>query len=284
MKKKECQKQNKKMEKILEIVYNYSINNKILDIKSIERIVELIIDTRKLNNYVNNIVVESDNSKKLASYQNYLKQISINAQMIDIMLKRLEDNIIIENSFEKLFYKNLSVLQVILHEIEHAYQEKIMLLENSLEAFILRISYMVREEDSKRLYEYCLYERLAEIKSFEMLSEIVSLDFKELKQVGCLVKNDKLQRMLRGYHYNGTEYINYPIEEYLIGCNKKELLNSFDWYSDDNESCIFNSSEKYKLYDRYKYGFPISKEEYADPMKKLILFYKENYRNKILIK
>ncbi len=272
------------MENILEIVYNYSINNKILDLYSIEKIVELIVDTRELNNYIKNIVVESKNSQKLALYQNYLKQISINDKMIYIMLKKLEDNVLIENSFEKVFYKNLSMLQVILHELEHAYQEKILFSENSIESFVLRISYMVSEKDGKSLYEYCPHERLAEIKSFELLCEIVSLELKKLQQVNLLIKNNKLQKMLRGYHYNGTEYINYPVANYLIGCNKKCLLNSFNWYSDDNQKCVIESSKEYILYDRYKYGFPINKEEYAFPMRKLVLFYNKNYKNKIVIK
>lgn len=66
--------------------------------------------------------------------------------------------------YRKNLYKNLSILQVLLHEIEHANPEKISYSENSLEAFIIRMSSLVNNSSNENLYEYCPEERLAEIK------------------------------------------------------------------------------------------------------------------------
>ena len=82
------------------------------------------------------------------------------------MLDNIESNILNISNFEKTLYKNLSLVQVILHEIEHANQEKISYIENTLEAFIIRMAYTVDKSYFESLYEYSPQERLAEIKSY----------------------------------------------------------------------------------------------------------------------
>ena len=62
------------------------------------------------------------------------------------------------------YTKNLSILQILLHEVEHANQQKIAYHDNTLEALIIRLSYLVNNGYDKNLYEYCPEERLAEIK------------------------------------------------------------------------------------------------------------------------
>ena len=53
-------------------------------------------------------------------------------------------------------------MQIILHEVEHANQNKIAYNNNSLEALILRLSYLVNNRYDEELYEICPEERLAE--------------------------------------------------------------------------------------------------------------------------
>ena len=123
------------MEKVLKIIYNKSINNKIIDINDIDKILELLINEKQLNNYVLNIDVQSIRSNNLASYSSHSKKITIYSYTIELMLKNIENNILNISDFEKILYKNLSLLQVLLHEIEHANQERIAYIENTLESF-----------------------------------------------------------------------------------------------------------------------------------------------------
>lgn len=271
------------MESVLKIVYNYSINSKILDIKSIDKIIELLININELNFYISNMQLTQENNKKLASYCNYTKTIIINCNTIEYMLKNIEENLLISKYFEKIFYKNIAILQVILHELEHAYQEKIIYTENSLEAFLLRISLHVNNEFREKLYDICIEERLAEINSFEKINSMIYPLHSDLPELYDALQIDKLQRLLRGYHYISGEFIESPLINYMKKTNNSIILNVFDWYNNDQKMCLDSVSAKYKIGDRYKYGFPVELEEYAVSMKKLLLSSNRRFKNKILI-
>ena len=136
-------------------------------------------------------------SNNLASYSNYKKNITIYSKMIDKMVKNIENNILTTDKFEITFYKNLSILQVLLHEIEHANQQKIAYNENSLEAFIIRLSYLINNSYNGEIYEYCPEERLAEIKSFEELIILIKYLNSKSNTLSEILNAEKLQRLLR---------------------------------------------------------------------------------------
>lgn len=189
----------------------------------------------------------------------------------DKMITDIENNILCINSFEKVLYKNLSILQVILHEVEHANQQRIAYKDNSLEALILRLSYLVNNV----IYELSPEERLAEIKSFDEIYNLINcLDY-NLYCLSNIIKNDKLRRQLRGYHYKNN-YISIPIVDYFTIGKRKDLLEVFSFNN--------NTFDKFTLEDRFKYGFPISLEEYGESMKKTILILNNNFNNRKNIK
>lgn len=271
------------MENVLKIIYNYSINSKILDVKSIDKIIELLVNINELNCYISNIQLIQENNKKLASYCNYTKTISINCNTIEYMLKNIEKNLLMSNDFEKIFYKNISILQVILHELEHVYQEKIVYTENSLEAFLLRISLRVNNGFIEKLYDICTEERLAEINSFEKINSMIDPIHSKLPELYDALQIDKLQRLLRGYHYINGGFIESPLINYMKKSNNSTILNAFEWYNNDQRICLDFVSAKYKIDDRYKYGFPVGLEEYAFSMRRLLLSSNRRFKNKILI-
>lgn len=55
--------------------------------------------------------------------------------------------------------------------------------------------------------------------------------------------------------------------------NKRELL-------DISDACL----KDYALNDRFKYGFPISINEYGTSMKEPVLSFQKNFNNRIIIK
>ncbi len=257
------------METILKIIYDRSIKNKILNIKDIDEILGLLVINKCLNDYVLNISIQPIRSNNLASYSNYTKKITIYPEAIEQMIKNIEKNILIASDFKITMYKNLSILQVLLHEVEHANQQKIAYTENSLEALIIRMSYLVHDGYSEKLYEYCSEERLAEIKSFEDLLLMINYLNKKLNNLPEILNTEKLQRLLRGYHYvNG--FVGAPLNTYFTIGNRADLLNCFSLNTE-------------LLDERMKFGFPISIDEYGISMSNLVLSLNKNFKNRINI-
>lgn len=266
------------MENILKIIYDLSANNKLLNINNIDKILEILINEKDLGEYISNIEVQQIRSNNLASYSNYYKKIIIYSNIIDKMIIDIQYNVRSKKQLTKNMYINLSVLQVILHEIEHANQEKIINY-NTLESFILRISQIV--ENNNHIYEVNPIERFAEIKSYNDIFKIIA-GYENDLSLKSLIKNDELQRKIRGYHYyNGKLYS--PIELYFLMGRAEYLLSSFEWYSDDNNLFAENVEKLYKLEDSLFYGFPILDRNYCDIMNNLIININKNYKNKIKI-
>lgn len=265
------------MENIWKIIYDLSINDNLLNISNIDKILEILIDEKDLGEYILNIEVQQMRSNNLASYSNYYKKIVLYSNVIDKMIADIHTNIKTNNNLTKNLYINLSVLQVILHELEHANQEKIINC-NTLESFILRISQIVKSQN--QIYEFNPIERFAEIKSYNDLLKIVN--YENDLFLKSLIKNDELQRKIRGYHYfNGKLYS--PIELYFIKGKVDYLLSSFEWYSDDNNLFAINVDKMYSLEDSLFYGFPILDKNYYNIMNNLITNLNKNYKNKINI-
>lgn len=258
------------MENILKIIYDKSIKNKILDIKDIDKILELLIANKGLNDYVLNINVQQIRSDNLASYSSYTKNITVYIKAIDRMIKNIEKNILITNDLEISMYKNLSILQILLHEIEHANQQKIAYNENSLEALIIRMSYLIPNAYSEKLYEYCPEERLAEIKSFENLLLVINYLNKKPNNLLEILNAEKLQRLLRGYHYINCSVIS-PLNAYFTLGNRADLLNCLNFKIN-------------MLSEKMKFGFSISIDEYRNNMSNLILSLNKKFKDKINIK
>ena len=214
-------------------------------------------------------------SEYFASYSNYTKNITIYIKLIEQMVNDIENNILNTNTFETTLYKNLAILQILLHEVEHANQQKIAYNDNSLEALLIRLSYLVNNGYNEKLYDYCPEDRWAEIKSFEEIHTLISLINNRLIRLPDILETEKLKRLLRGYHYKDF-LINVPIVDYFTLGNKKDLIDAFELSN--------NVQEKYTLYDRFKYGFPVSVSEYGSSMKKLVLSLNNNFNNRINIK
>lgn len=263
------------MENILKIVFDKANNNEILNLKDIEKILELLVVEKSLNEYILNIDVKLIESNNLASYSHYTKKITIYTKTIDQMVKDIDNNILNISKFETTLYKNLSILQVLLHETEHANQQKIAYHNNNLEALIIRLSYLVNNGYDEKLYEFCPEERLAEIKSFEEINTMISYINNKLDLLPNVIETEILKRQLGGYHYKNN-FVSVPIVEYFTIGNKEKFLEPFDL-----SKATLN---KYTLNDRYKYGFPISNIEYGTAMKKLVLSLEKNFKNRINIK
>ena len=259
------------MENIFKIIYDKSVKNELLSLKDLDKRIEILVIEKNLNDYILNINFQSIRGNNLASYSYSSRTISIYTEKIKEMLYTITNSIILDKNLEISLYKNISILQIILHEVEHANQNKIAYSNNSLEALILRLSYLVNNRYNDELYEICPEERLAEIKSFDEIILLTNTIYNKFCNLSKILDMEKLKRLLRGYHYTNNS-INVPINTYLILGNKTELLSHIEG--------LYNNIN-YSLSDRLKYGFQINNNEYKYLMKKLVLSLSKNFDNKI---
>lgn len=262
------------MDNILKILYDTSYRHQLLNFNNLETLTELFINIKHLNSYVKNIEFNNTLNDNLALYSNESKSIVIFVNTIYKMIEDIEKEVLLIDNLEMAFYKNLCLLQIILHELEHAYQSKIAYETESLYSLIIRLSYSVDNAYNDSLYEFCSEERLAEINSFNEIITIknnLNINFELLSEI---LKFEYKKRQIRGYHLK-NDLVTVPIIHFFTSAKRKDLLNFFDL------SDVF---DKYNFNDRMLYGFPISKSEYGNIMKDVLNSYQNNYYKRIIVK
>ena len=272
-------KKKKYMEYIIKMIYDKSLKSQLLSLKDIQKIIEFSVVNKQLSGYISNINIQSIRSNSLASYSYYDRNITINYTMIEKMIDDIKTNNLLLVGLEKMLYINLRLYQIILHEIEHAEQEKIAYRDNSMEAFIIRLTYLTDYSYINKLYECCPVERLAEINSYEEIQLLIQYVTRNIKYLYDVIETEKNQRLIQGYHYSNS-IVKSPIVNYFELSNKKKLLNCFEWYSNIYQESVRSSIANYDLNDRLKYGFPIEASEYYTNVKEIILTLQKNFSNR----
>ena len=198
------------------------------------------------------------------------------------------------SSTEELFYKNLLVTQVVLHELEHANQRKIMDKEESLEGDILRASLSKQDKDiTIKLMQAGLTgkqidliletqktmksegglilpdERLAEIKSHQEIKDTLSEISDEVPNLIEFENASILESKLRGYTFDKGRIIS-PTIDYLIFTGKSFALQKFEWFNKDSRTCLKNVQSLFSLDERLTYGLPIDNSEFMESSKTLL--------------
>lgn len=192
------------MEKLLSLIYNYSINDKLIDEEYIEKFIDVVINSKLLDKYVCDLQILSSENDKLpevcvSAYNLTDKTIYVDFNNINKYLQEADRYQALFNEDEQTFYKNSIFSQTILHELEHANQYKIMDNEESLEAKILNLSkhnlkdseinelekngysikditiYIIKRQIVySKFYLKSPLERLAEIKSYQEMIILLS--------------------------------------------------------------------------------------------------------------
>lgn len=192
------------------------------------------------------------------------------------------------NRFDAIYYTNIYVMHVILHEIDHVIQfknsknksnltEEIMYLTNNVSKIInsrLLSQDLTDEELIKKvkkiesifsaMWEYAPHERLAEYNSYKKILEITDEIKNKIPSVYEYIKFYLNTLLLQGYVENDTSS---PTEIYFEAVDLKDTLEN-------------NTSYKKKEHDfseRYKLGLFIKPEEYKEEKRKLELL-KKNFQ------
>lgn len=282
--------------KLLRLIYDYSIKGKLVDKNYIEKFVEFVVNSKSLNKYVCGLQILPEkkgrikNGMSLASYRPFSKTICVYTNGINEMLKRKERYKVLFNDVEQIFYKNLIISQIILHELEHANQRKIIDNEKGLEPEILKLSavyidfniriklieagYSIEEikiyflsknakkiENYKKNYLIAPEERLAQIKSYQEILDLLSHIKEYVPNLIEFEQTNKIENLLRGFDYDLC-YISSPTISYLHQNGNSQALKRFDWYDENYLKCLEKSKDTYSLVDRLKYGLMIDENEF----------------------
>lgn len=264
-------------DKLLELLLKYSIDKKEIDKKYYENIISIISNDNQLENYVENFkFVNSDFF--LAQYQPYCKSIVVSNNAINLEINDNKKIVNLLNNNESYIFKYLIAMQLILHELEHARQTKISSETNSFEQKIFKlescdvISY-------KKHWDLIPSERLAEIYSYNLLSEILSKVKKIYPNIFEYISESLLFSYIFGYvkcYFDDGKFNNYSTTvSFIKKIGKKDQLLNLDWY-DENNNIFLSKCSKFSLEERLKYGLIITEDEYKDKSKKLFLTKKWN--------
>lgn len=272
---------------LLRIVYDYSKKGKILDLNAIESIVDIVVRNRDLNDYVKRInfkkanPLNKDNELMLMGYNFLNKQINVYCDSLNKFI--LLNSSLLYNEVYKL---NFSLLQFILHELEHSNQHKIMDYNNNTLSKLLKITsgglfnnldinvvkdkllsegftmkqiityYEHQKKQYDEYYDLCLAERLADINSNKDLIKILESEKSKLFDVYIYFYYNWLSNYLRGYKYE-IGVLTSPTISYVkkVSPSRLDKLKEIDVGSE--------------LENRLYYGYPISELEFEE--EKIIL-------------
>ena len=285
------------MEKdILNLVLLYTDNNKVADLEFVIRLVDIVVQRWNLSNYVKDVqsVAELDPKEygiACAAYSPAGMKIVVAKNSIDFALKSRSKYAHLFNKREYLMFKNLTIAQFILHELEHAYQSKIADINayNTTRDLIIRASYKLYQivknpqeligktlskqefmnyveyykDLYKKLYKINPIERMAEINSCAITLKSLELIKDEVKSLYEFNEATVLDNSIKAYT-NYTEDYSCPTEMFLSGINEREAWEELDFYDENPKTLTNNVMEEYSLSRRLNCGLPIKKKEYKN--------------------
>jgi len=280
---------------LLRLVYDYSVNRKLIDNEYIEKIIDIVIRYKKIDKYVKvleiltskDFVIDVD-METIAVYNSFSQKITVFSDMIDRVLNIQNGYERLFNSVEQLFCKNLVIAQLILHELEHADQNRIIDDEKTIEAKILAFSmgysnstilkklvacgFSNEQLECYKTFKYKIYienyflapeERLAQAKSNQEIIKILLLIKKYVPNLIEFYKLKELESMMLGFRIEHGNVVCPTITYFQEAGVPFGSIRSFDWYIEDLQQSLVLANTKYSFEDRLMYGLPINYEEFS---------------------
>lgn len=280
-------------EKVLKLIYDYSMNNRIIDQKFIDQVVEIVVSSRSLDDYLKKVkyfnkdnIVRPEKGKAFCMVKNMDELAYLTYNFHNRIMTIYPDNIInfykqpidvTLSDYEMIFFKSIIYTSYILHELRHVDQNRIQSEESSLEAellsysnFIIPINESMTKEEQRdtfvrNLVSYIFYmrnhddapqERMADVDSYQdMLKILLSVQVK-IPNIIKYLKKLRDESLSRGYEDTFS-----PTLEYYKTIGKGNNLCQFDWYSEDDKKCLENLNKLYSFERRVYCGLPIEEEK-----------------------
>lgn len=258
------------MDRIISLIYEKSLNGEILSLDEVALMSEIIVKERELEEYVKDFYFTNSKwFKSLAAYDPVTRYILFSPSNVVSDLRYFNENIVNFNYYDRILYINITLLHIVLHEIEHASQKKMMENSKDFESLMLKFASLVKPEYQYDLYAQSISERLAETKTYDEIKKYLEiLSIENLDKLIDIVESEKLAILLDGYLYREGE-LNIPFKDYFILGKREDIL-------EDVEE-IINDTKSLPHEQRFKYGLHITDEEYHKA-KRLNLYLKKNFR------
>ena len=284
--------------KILKLIYDYSINCKLVDCNFIDKLIEIVTNERGLETYVKNVEFTSKLDKEesivtLAAYDFLKKNIIVDYDSVKIFLEHNSYYDSLFTLFEKYMFRNISIVQTILHELEHAYQSKQLdqyQQHPSIEQQLIKASFVLEQALKnpkiiadllksnitesqlalyisnyrllyKQSYQFNPTERLAQINSYKIIGQTLKEIQKYIPNLYEFEEATLTEELLNSYP-EAAEYGGCPTQVYLHFNYRDDVWKLFPFYHENPQQLLQNVSAQYNLNDRLTLGLPIKQEEY----------------------
>ena len=285
------------MKNILDVLYEYANKRQILDINAIEKIIRSYINEYDIN-IIKNVYIINKNEilygkTILGKYLEDYIEIYYARLLCVLNDERYKTESIYEDKldiYESIFRMNIFITSIICHELEHAIQEQMFLLNKPVSFedkliieennyldhlgykalknciyneetgeyklnFIEHMKYLIMYKlDNKRYmknYDISLLERLADIDSLTKIYETISEIKNKVPNTYIILGDEIIERKLRDYD----------------NCKISPTIDFFNNILGKNNNLFNYDNNSYTLDERLRLGFPISDDEYLDTLK-----------------
>ena len=257
------------MEYLSKLIYDFSKNKHIANENFIKSIYEILVENYCLNDYIKYIIISNFNNNSLAYYSPEEKIIYVNFQKLIYTVGNTITRTYNTNDYnEQVLCLNLYVLNIILHEIEHARQEKNINNNITEETNILSLSGNY-EKILKKLNVYtdvAYYtnpsERQAELVSLKTVLNITNY-FNNTNLTNHIEKR-LLINTIKNYKISKNKII-CPIDLFLNCCNN--YFDIFDLLNIINNTEVLSENTDKNL----ELGLAVPINELKEKRKKLTL-------------
>lgn len=283
---------------ILELLLQYSSNHKLCDESFFQKTISTAIKELSLEEFVNTYHIydevsynEENHYFSLAIYQYLSKNINIFLGSIEKKNEELLKQYPYLDEIELYLLKNVSILQAIFHELEHAHQmKKLQLFLDDLETFLLKVSlryvrflqypeiveelkkegfkekeiYDILLQSKKKdvaLYDLNPAERLADISSINTVFQITKPIHYIYPILYDFLNHESLNMLSKGYTLQKNTVLS-PSIIYIEKSEYKNQLKEQPFYNKNSDIMLENVCSNYSLSQRLLYGLPITVEEY----------------------
>ncbi len=243
-------------EEILKLLIDYSLDGKMADMYYILKLAVIMGSDRNLQDYLYLIKKRKSKINSDLAYYSSKKEIVV---YLDNIYKYINKHNVFKgmfNDFEKILYKNYVFTQIILHELVHVEQEKMVedLISGNtppnLKNLILYIS-RIRRIDEDILYSISPNERFADIDSFKIMLDVLERIKDKVPNLIDYTKGSIIYHTLRGYNKSSVSpTIDFTSKVDSFGFGKLVL------------SSYLNSNLYLTLEERIYYGLHISNIEH----------------------
>lgn len=194
---------------LLKIIFDYSKSGKILDYNAMEMIINIVVISNNLDDYVKSVNIDYDNLETNRYYDGFgcLMDYNFNVKKINIYdksIKKIINECQIFNFYDgekKIYNINLYLLQVLLHEIEHAKHNRIY-NENSMSDNItklFKIVYKYSIESIKKIYDEFLSKgfSISDVDKYFILLRDMEDRFYEISPCERIADIDSYKEILK---------------------------------------------------------------------------------------